>query len=139
MIQEYVNKLIENEDADIVVWTSSNYPAALIGPKSFSWITIELGVTEIHVKSAPLVPVSRWHLITGNFTFKNVVVARSLIETLIADANKKVNSEFFLDSVLKIAIDNGLKVSKINVPNFLSLGTVTELETFKYWANLKWE
>jgi len=125
------------EDLDIVVWTNSKYPAALIEPNSFSWIISEKGSTEVYVKSLPLIGSEKCHLITGNFTFRSASLARDLIGRLMADTAKQVKSEFFLDSVLQIAIDAGLKIGKIDVPNFLSLGTVAELETFTYWSDFK--
>lgn len=132
-----VLKTFEKENLDIAVWTNSKYPAALIEPNSFSWIISDQDNTEVYVKTFPLIGSEKCHLITGNFTFRSASLARELIGSLIADTDKQVKAEFFLDSVLQIAIEKGLKVGKIEVPNFLSLGTVAELETFRYWSEYK--
>ena len=72
---------------------------------------------------------------TGNFTFKDVSTARILIEKLIADKTKMINSEFYLDSTIGVALELGLKVHIMEIPNFISLGTRDELETFRYWSD----
>lgn len=127
-------KLIEECDYDLVVWTSENYPPSLLDANSFSWVTGDNLVSSISLKSLPETVDGTLRLITGNFTFRNAALAKMLIDKLMRDETRMVNSEFYLDSTLVVALELGLKVGILEVPHFISLGTIVELETFQYWS-----
>ena len=55
-----------------------------------------------------------------------------LIEKFLKTA-ARVNGEFYLDSVLNFAIENGWKVIALKPEWFISLGTPDEYETYLYW------
>ena len=74
----------------------------------------------------------RWEMITGNFTFKSVSMALELIEELVIK-NIRVNGEFYLDSLIELAFARGMKVSSLNVANFIAIGTHDEYFTYQYF------
>ena len=88
-----------------------------------------------HLKNLPKI-FNNPSMIIGNFTFKNKELARKLIEECFKYA-ERYNSEIYLDSVIQIALEYGYKVSTINLENFFAVGTEDELNTFRYFANLK--
>jgi hypothetical protein len=55
---------------------------------------------------------------------------KSLIENKI-----KVNNEFYVDSMIMCALQNGCIVKSFNVDSFICWGTPDELDTFNYWQD----
>jgi bifunctional N-acetylglucosamine-1-phosphate-uridyltransferase/glucosamine-1-phosphate-acetyltransferase GlmU-like protein len=121
----------EGLENDIVVWTSNIYPNSLLNPKQYAWINLK--DKKVLKKDSPL-NFENWHMITGNFTFRNCKTALSLIEELV-EKNIRVNDEFYLDSLIELAFTRGLKVATINVDNFIAIGTPEEYLTYKYFRN----
>ena len=129
-----VLELMRREDFDIVVWTSVNYPPAQLAPEHFSWVKVSSSlVQESLFKTAPPSADQEWQVITGNFTFKSRAQVLNLVTELLLNENLKINKEFYLDSIIPLAMKKGIKVGALVVPNYFSLGTVDELQTFNYW------
>jgi bifunctional N-acetylglucosamine-1-phosphate-uridyltransferase/glucosamine-1-phosphate-acetyltransferase GlmU-like protein len=84
-------------------------------------------------KSAPK-DLMHTPLIIGNFTFKNSNLAKELISYL-QDNEIRVNNEFYLDSVIDVALQQGMAVSFIQVKSFMALGTEYELNVHNYYWN----
>ena len=126
-------KYLEEKNFDILVWTAEKYPPSMGDAKSFSWVLGDSEISNSFIKDKPLFLEEFLHLITGNFTFKSAKTAEFLIEKLMQENRNKIGSEFYLDSVINLAIKLRLKVGRINVPNFFSLGTPSEINEFKYW------
>jgi NDP-sugar pyrophosphorylase family protein len=116
---------------DIVVWTSDSYPISMLNPKQYTWINLK--DKKLVKKDKPL-DFENWHMIIGNFTFRNCKTALSLIEELIAK-NIRVNNEYYLDSLIELAFARGMRVSTLNVNNFIAIGTPEEYLTYKYFDN----
>jgi NDP-sugar pyrophosphorylase family protein len=119
--------------ADLVVWTVSGYPPAQSSPEQYSWLVVDeiRKVRGVVAKSAPSDLIDA-PLIIGNFTFKGSEIAEELIRDL-ENNDVRINGEFYLDSVIEIAIRKGLKVSYIEVEAFFAVGTEQEFNTFNYY------
>jgi bifunctional N-acetylglucosamine-1-phosphate-uridyltransferase/glucosamine-1-phosphate-acetyltransferase GlmU-like protein len=86
-------------------------------------------------KSAPA-DLMHAPLIIGNFTFKNSEIAKKLIHFL-QEHEIKINNEYYLDSVIEVALKQGMTVSFIEVTSFMALGTELELNLHDYyWSNI---
>jgi bifunctional N-acetylglucosamine-1-phosphate-uridyltransferase/glucosamine-1-phosphate-acetyltransferase GlmU-like protein len=121
----------EGLENDIVVWTSNIYPISLLNPKQYAWINLK--EKKVVKKDSPI-NFENWHMITGNFTFRNCKTALSLIDELVAK-NIRVNKEFYLDSLIELAFARGMKVDILNVENFIAIGTPEEYSTYNYFRN----
>ena len=119
--------------AELVVWTVAGYPPAQSSPEQYSWLVVDKKwkVRGVVAKSAPS-DVLHAPLIIGNFTFKSSEIAKELIGDL-ENNNVRINGEFYLDSVIEIAIQKGLKVSYIEVQAFFAVGTEQEFNTVNYF------
>jgi dTDP-glucose pyrophosphorylase/molybdopterin-guanine dinucleotide biosynthesis protein A len=124
---------LQDKGFDILVWTADKYPPSISDPSSFSWVLGDNEISKLFIKEKPILSDEILHLVTGNFTFKNVKSVEFLIEKIMQEDLNKTNSEFYLDSVINVALKLGLKVGRINVPHFFSLGTPLELRSFEYW------
>ena len=56
-------------------------------------------------------------------------------------SDEKVNNEFYVDSVINIAVELGLKVIYFEIDYYLCWGTPNDLKTYNYWQNCfhNWE
>ena len=56
-------------------------------------------------------------------------------------SDEKVNNEFYVDSVINIAVELGLKVIYFEIDYYLCWGTPNDLKTYNYWQNCfhKWK
>jgi NDP-sugar pyrophosphorylase family protein len=118
----------------LVVWVAANYQIANNNSEQYSWVNVNENheVVGVSTKSKPLNSNSK--MIIGNFTFSSTHLAEKLIEQLIQD-KKTINGEYYLDSIIEIAISTGVKVELIESKLFCALGTADELKTWEYWQD----
>jgi NDP-sugar pyrophosphorylase family protein len=118
--------------ADLIVWTCKEYPPAILAPDQFSWIeTLESKVVSCSFKSLNedyLDP----RCVIGNFTFASTKIAKDLINELF-DMNLILNDEFYLDSIINIALNKGMSVNFFDQEYFFSIGTEDEYKTMLYF------
>ena len=120
---------------DVVVWTASNYPPSLVNPNQYSWISGEESSSiKVWLKQEPDFEQEP-QLIIGNFTFKNKELGLTLISHL-ENKNIRINNEFYLDSLITLAQELGLKVGVMDCKNFFAIGSKNEIETFHYWEEI---
>ena len=122
------------ERADVIVWVQKVNPYAKSKPEHFGWVRAENSTEQIAgllVKEAPN-QIDNWGSITGTFTFRTASVAKNLINALV-ESNIRVNGELYLDSIVKVCLEKGIKILAAEPHFFVSLGTPAEYETFRYW------
>lgn len=138
--QTAFNKLLDNEDVDVIVWAVRGYPNALRHPKMFGWIKEEDGrISAISVKT-PLESPAIDPIVLGTFTFKRIGDFRQAVASLIA-RDGRINGEFYIDSCINDAIQLGLRCYVFDVDSYLCWGTPNDLRTFEYWQSCfhKWQ
>ena len=132
-----VGELMKNLDLDVVVWAAKGYPPAELSPQHFSWVRIESSrVVEVIYKAQPPQNDNNWGVISGNFTFTDRGIALNLISELLSDEKLQINGEFYLDSIITLALRKGIRIGALEIPNYFSLGTIDELQTFNYWVEV---
>ena len=131
---------LEKENNDIVVWGCKDFFNAIRNPQMYGWLDIdqENFIKKVSVKKPINDDLSK-PIIIGTFTFKNFNVLKFLLEELFK-TNKKVNGEFYLDSCINIAIENGFNCKYFEIDKYLCWGTPNDLKTFEYWQSCfhKW-
>ena len=132
---------LEKEDIDIIVWGCKDFFNAIRNPQMYGWLDIDQEnlIKKVSVKKPINNDLSK-PIIIGTFTFKNLKVLKFLLEELFKN-NKKVNGEFYLDSCINIAIENGFNCRYFEIDKYLCWGTPNDLKTFEYWQSCfhKWE
>lgn len=127
-------KMFNNSDVDAVIWTFRNNPAVLQNPKMYGWVKTDSNdfATEVSVK----VPISETpmtdHAIIGAFTFKRAKDFLACTDKMI-EQDRRINHEFYVDMVMNLAIESGLKVKVFEVDRYICWGTPRDLETYEYW------
>ena len=118
--------------ADLVVWTAKNYPPATLSPEQYSWIKSDSRKGfDILLKQEPK-SFEDYSVIIGNFTFNNLELAKRLIQ-MLEDQDIRINNEFYLDSLISLVGNLGMKVEVLDIPNFFAVGTAEEFKTYQYW------
>lgn len=134
-----LDKIIEEEQPDIIVWGYRGYPNATRNPEMYGWVEEKEGeITGVSVKR-PLSDPSSDPVIIGVFTFRNVDVYKESLEAL-RSRNERVNGEYYIDSFLNDAIMAGNRCRLFEVNSYLNWGTPDDLRTFEYWQSFftKW-
>ena len=133
-------KLADNSDVDVIVWSVRGHANAVRHPTMFGWINAEENgrIREISVKT-PLDTPATDPVVLGTFTFRRAEDFRRVVNHLMA-RDGRINGEFYIDSCINDAIDLGLRCHLFEVDNFLSWGTPNDLRTFEYWQSCfhKW-
>lgn len=134
--QNFINKT----KPDVVVWGATGHVNAIRKPEMFGWIEANPSgeITRVSVKK-PLKNPSQDPIVIGTFTFKNIATYKKCYEKLVRDTIM-VNGEFYIDSMINVAIELGLKCQLFNVEHFISWGTPNDLRTYEYWQSCfdKW-
>ena len=79
-------------------------------------------------------------IIIGSFFFRKISLFKRLVEEQF-EKKDLVNNEFYVDSLINIAIKKGLNIKYFEVDSFLCWGTPNELKTYEYWQDCfdSWE
>ena len=118
--------------ADLVVWTSKEYPIANYKPNAFSWVMVSDSnhVEKLSLKRLPE-DSSAWYPITGNFSFKDSLIAYELIaKTLVNISNEQ---EVHFEKVIDTALELNYSVMIMDLNEYMTVGTPDELELANYW------
>jgi NDP-sugar pyrophosphorylase family protein len=132
--------LIDDPKIDVIVWGVRGYMNAVRNPHMFGWIDLQDNtcIKNISVK-VPLAFPMKDPIVIGTFTFKKAADASRVINALIK-RDGRINGEYYLDSCINDAIDQGLSCYFFEVDSFISWGTPNDLKTFEYWQSCfhKW-
>jgi hypothetical protein len=126
--------LTADRAVDGVVWTFRNHPHANRHPAQYGWVRADGQgrVTGVSVK-APLHDDVRGDPgIIGAFWFRQARHFFEAAEALVAQ-DRRVNGEFYADSVVEVALEQGRRVRLFDVEHYICFGTPDDVRTFDYW------
>ncbi len=131
-IQEY-EKLIEDNNVDIIIWSFSNNPTSKLYPHMYAWLDVDENnyIKRVSIKK-PFNDCDNKFAIIGTMYFKK---ASYFIEGLkiIYDKKLKTNNEYYVDNLIEPLIEKGYKCKIFNVDNYLCWGTPNDYKTYNYW------
>lgn len=133
---EKLNELIKNEEIDMVVWSFRNHPSSSRNPEMYGWLKCdsEDNVLGVSVKKKISDTPENDHAIVGTFYFKKAGVFFDAYDKMIAN-NIRVNGEFYVDSLVGIVAEMGMKVKVFEVNDYICWGTPNDLKTYEYWQS----
>ena len=132
-------ELINDKSIDIIVWGYRGNINAIRRPEMFGWIDEHNDVIKNISVKTPLNNPNHDPIVTGTFTFKNMEIFSSCIDSLFK-RDGRVNGEFYLDSCINDALSLGYKCVLFEIDHYLSWGTPNDLKTYEYWQSCfhKW-
>lgn len=120
--------------ADAWIWTFRNNPAVLQNPRMYGWVEVGDGRRATRVSCK--VPLSdqpmKDHAVIGAFSFRRASDFLAMAHLTI-ERNVRVNGEFYMDTVMDVAIQEGLRVKVFEVDHYICWGTPRDLELYEYW------
>jgi NDP-sugar pyrophosphorylase family protein len=144
MIGASDNGMVWDEDAfaaltadpavDAVVWTFRGHPHARRRPEQYGWVDAgpDGRVRGFSVKKALSDRPERDPGIVGAFWFRKARRFMDAAEALFR-AGRKVNGEYYADSVMQVLVEQGFDVRLFDIQRFLCWGTPDDLKTYEYW------
>ena len=117
---------LKSNDWDLVIWGISDYSPALIIPTAYGRVKVtEDGqhVKSAHVKTKPPTEDNVF-VMTGNFSFGSINTYKKLYKEMIK-RNIVINEEYYIDSMVGIALETGLSCRVIPIDAWLNWGTLT--------------
>ena len=133
--KEY-EKLIHDENIDIIVWSFRNNQASKNNPNAYAWLDVDKDNFIRHVSCKKFIyddPL-KTHAITGTMFFrKSKYFLDGLQKNL--DENITTNGEYYVDDVINQNIKMGLKVKVFEVDSYICWGTPNDYKTYNYWKD----
>ncbi len=129
-------KLAADTSVDFAVVTFLNHPHANRNPKQYAWV--QTNVESTIVNFACKAPLSETPAkdpgVIGSFWFRRASDFFDAADELKA-RDLRVNGEFYVDSVVSLLREKGLKGKSFPVESFLCFGTPDDVRTYEYWAD----
>ena len=134
----YSQKIINNKinKSDLVIWTFKNNKTVSRNPNMYGYVKTKKPDNVIFVSCKKTISKSPGndHTIIGAFSFKKAETFLKFSKDLIKQ-NKRINKEFYLDSVAKLCVSSKLIV-KVNLVNkYIGWGTPTDFTNNKIIKN----
>lgn len=126
------------ENADVLVFTYRHNEAVKANPNAYGWMIVddEYNVIGTSIKKAISDNPMEDHAVVATFWFKRGNIFVEAAKKMIAE-NDRVNNEFYVDQVVKHALDMGYKVKVFEIERYIGWGTPADYElyqnTFEYW------
>ena len=134
--QKKFKKLIYDETIDAIIFTFRNHKSSKTNPEMYGWVKTDSENNSISVSVK--VPISstpfKDHAIVGTFWLKKAKYFNHGLQNLL-DKKIKVNSEYYVDSIMDELIKIGLRVKIFEVDHYICWGTPNDYETFVYWQS----
>lgn len=131
------DELINDPTTDMVCWTFSEQPCIDEKPQSWGYVkTDNKGLIRgVSVKKPMTDSPFHEHCIIGTFWFRSVKLFKDLAESQ-REQKLTVNGEYYIDSLIEIAIKEGYRVRNFMVQRYISWGRPEDLDDFRCWRNL---
>jgi len=131
-----IQKLLDNENVDVIVWSFRNNQSSKVSPNSYAWLDVDDNGNIQHVSCKKFIydePL-KTHAIVGTMFFRKAKYFMDGLEKNYKN-NIRTNNEFYVDDVLNQNIKQGLTVKVFEVENYICWGTPNDLKTYEYWEN----
>lgn len=126
------------DECDVVVFTYRHNQAVLEKPNAYGWVIAgdDGRITGLSIKKAVSDTPMEDHAIVATFWFRRGSDFVQAAEKMVAE-NDRVNNEFYVDEVIKHAIELGLDARVFEIDRYIGWGTPKDyeeyMETIRYW------
>ncbi len=132
--REKLQKMLNDESIDIIVWSFRNNQSSKNSPDSYAWLDVDNNDNINHVSCKKFIydnPLTS-HAIIGTMFFRK---SKYFIDGLKKNYynNIRTNGEFYVDDVLNQNIKDGLTIKVFEVEDYICWGTPNDYQTYNYW------
>jgi len=131
-------KLVDNQDVDVIVWSFRNNPASRNNPNMYAWLETDENdfVKSVSCKKFDESKhnLKTSHVIIGTLFFRKAEYFMIGLHENYKE-NIRTNGEFYVDDVINQNIKQGLEVKVFEVDHYICWGTPDDYETYLYWRN----
>ncbi len=135
--------LMSDHSIDVAAISFRNHPSSEINPQMYGWLKTDTQsanssgfpiVTGVSVKQAISNEPRKDHAVVGAFFFRK---ASYFIEALkiLKEKGIRVSGEFYVDSMMDVLPELGLKCVAFEVSDYICFGTPNDLKMFEYWQS----
>ena len=123
---------------DVLVFTFRHSDTILSNPNAYGWMITDANdqVIGVSIKRAISDTPKEDHAVAATFWFKHGRDFVAAAEKMIRE-DDRINGEFYVDEVVRHALEMGLKTSVFEVDRYLCWGTPIDFEnyqnTYRYW------
>ena len=132
--ESVIDKFNTDENVDGLVWTFKNNISVLKNPNMYGWVKTENDINALGISCK--VPISdnpiNDHAVVGAFSFKKAECFFESYEKLIND-RITINGEYYIDSLVDLAIKNGNNFLINKVDKYICWGTPDDYNEYRYW------
>ena len=136
--------LMADQSIDMAAFSFRNHPSSERNPQMFGWLKVapteESAAAEfpvisgVSVKKAISDNPRADHAIVGAFFFRKAKYFAQAMKVML-EQDIRVNGEFYVDSMVGVLADSGLKCVVFEVIDYISFGIPNDLKTFAYWQS----
>lgn len=125
-------------EVDVIVFTYKHCEAVISNPNAYGWMIVDDDNTIVgtSIKKAISDNPMEDNAVVATFWFKNGSIFVESTKKMI-DENDRINNEFYVDQVVKHAIELGFKAKVFEIDRYIGWGTPADYElyqrTFDYW------
>lgn len=125
-------------ECDVIVFTYRHNQAVLEHPNAYGWVLVDDSnkIIGLSIKKAVSDTPMEDHAIVATFWFKHGSDFVRAAEKMIAE-NDRINNEFYVDEVIKHAMELGLDARVFEIDRYIGWGTPKDYEeymhTIVYW------
>ncbi len=129
--------LLADSSINIICWTFTKHLSIKAKPQAWGYIAADEqgNATKVSVKIPMTSNPYNEHCIIGTFWFKTAGLFKNLAEELI-EKNIRVNNEFYVDSIMELAIQKNIKVKIFDVDKYISWGRPEDLFEYRKWMEI---
>lgn len=132
--------LMADQTIDMAAFSFRNHPSSERNPQMFGWLKIDDKpaefplITGVSVKKAISENPRADHAIVGAFFFRKAKYFDQAMRVML-EQDIRVNGEFYVDSMVGVLAQLGLKCVAFEVVDYISFGIPNDLKTFDYWQS----
>lgn len=123
-----------SDGPDMISWSFTKQPNLARNPQAWGWLKVDEN-SRIHGVSVK-VPISSTPIndfaITGSFSFKSGRGFLKIAEELMR-RGVTVKGEYYIDSMIAVAIEMGYKAVSFPVDKYIGWGVPADYEEYIYW------
>lgn len=123
---------------DVIVFTYRHNEAVLANPDAYGWVKVDQNnkIIGLSIKKAISDTPMEDHAIVATFWFRHGSDFVKAAERMISQ-NDRINGEFYVDEVIRHAMESGLDARVFEIDRYIGWGTPGDYEkymaTINYW------